>query len=209
VKSSSFLVVLVGIGLCGCTTHRPDTTSLSPSQVAKEGLLCLEHFDGKGFGDLMWDRECLKTGLNAAAVKAIVEGPYKSALSSFHPEGEPTINSMDVNQVEIERTYRSPDGRRHGIALIAAGGGDGSRLVAVSMQLFTALGNSQQKPHENHYAALRRTLKTNRRFFESVGWRGIVGNSSAGDYRDWDTLDRHFSEMELKEEALKEKLSVH
>ena len=190
---------LIGAVCVGCAgPSKVEAVSKTPSQVAKEGLACLEKDDSACIGNLIWDNEARKTGLDSNAAKAVIEGPYAKATRSFTPLGEPIINQLDLNIVEIERSYRSSDGTRHGLALIATGGASGARLAPLSMQLFKVIGNADQKPGEFYVTAWRRVLKNNRGFFDSVGWHGMFCSSSFTDYRDWDALDHYFAGLEKK-----------
>jgi hypothetical protein len=181
---------------------------MNPSQVAIRGLHCLESYDSGCIGELLWEREVEKTGLSPQAVKVVLDGPYRLATKGFKREGDPELHQMDINQVSIEAAYRSPDGRRHGLGLVAQGGASGARLTPLSMELFSILGNLEQRPMENHYTAWRRMLSKNRPLFESVGWRGIFGSSAFGDYRNWDSLDKHLAEMERREDQMMAKRKV-
>ncbi len=191
----------IGLAACfiliqGCGRRSNVTVVKPPSQVAREGLACLEKYDSPCISQFLWDREASKTGLTPEAVAAVVSGPFKEATNGFAPEGEPKLNTMDTNSVEIQRTYRTPDGKRHGLALIATGGQDGGRLAPLSMELFIAMGNADQNPGEYHISAWRRVLKRNKAMFESVGWHGMFGSSSFTEYRTWDQLDSHFAAVE-------------
>ena len=177
-----------------------------PPHVAKQGLACLEKYDSTCVSALLSPRESEKTGLSSTAIKAVIDGPFLQATKYFRPVGEPTVNVLDSNSVEIQRSYRSVDGSHHVLSLIATAESDGARLTPLSMELFTALGNAERKPGEYYLTAWRRVIKNNRAFFNSVGWHGIYGSSSLEDYRDWDALDKHFAEIEQKHMSAKAKV---
>ncbi len=190
--------VLLLVGASSLSKPQVVNATRTPSSVALQALTCLGKSDPKGIRLLLSDREVAQTGLGYSAVTAILKGPYSRATQGFQPEGPPKIEDLDVDQVAVERSYRTPDGRHHSLVFVVTGDGKVIRLTPLSTQLFVALGNSEQAPGENHFTAWRRMLKKNRAFFESVGWKGILSDTSSEKYRNWADLDQFFASEELK-----------
>ena len=90
------------------------------------------------------------------------------------------------------------NGRHYLLTFVVTGNGKEIKLTPFSMQLFVALGNSEQAVGENHFTAWRRMLKKNRPLFESVGWKGIISDTSDEKYRSWSELDQFLASEELK-----------
>ncbi len=116
----------------------------TPTSVAKHALACLEKLDARGVGLLLSDREVAQTGLGPTAAAAILKGPYAKATSGYKADGPPEVEKLDVDQVAIERSYRMANGRHYLLTFVVTGNGKEIKLTPFSMQLFVALGNSEQ-----------------------------------------------------------------
>jgi hypothetical protein len=150
----------------------PASAPLTVDQVATRGIECLESGDAECIAGFVWDREAAKTGLTPKAVEAVLKGPFRIQMGELAPHSQIVVQRLDYSQVEASRGYRKGDGREVNLILIATGEKGKAKLTPLSMELFTMMGNAEQRKGESHFVAWQRMLRKHRPAFEAAGWRG-------------------------------------
>ena len=197
-------VVAMTIGLAVIVGCKPGeiASRMSPEQAARHGVEGLVSLDAKKFEALLSKSEMEKTGLDQTALGKVLDGPFATLTKNFKAEGQMTVRKLDEKTTFAEQPMRTPDGQLKSFFLVGTGKPNDARVAPLSMNLFTIMGNAEQRKGEkNHYVAWRRMLTKYRNEFESAGWRGMYSSSDFENYRNWDEMDRWLAEEARKKEA--------
>jgi hypothetical protein len=193
-RKGPVLVAMLSL-VIGCG-HPP--AKLTNEKLLSKGIGCLEAGDGDCIAEYAWDVEGRKTGLTPDAIRRVMKEAWKPATAGWKPVGELKVEPLESTQLSADQRYRTPDGRTRGFILIATQSDEGFKLTPLSLCLFTALGNAEQKSDENPFTAWKRMIAKNRAMFEEAGWKGVVISSNGEMYRTWDEMIKQLDGDEVK-----------